>query len=83
MKASLMEHKLISTYTFLTGTQCNVIYVTLSCQRGPLTSFLLNTAINVALAFPGKKRQYRENCLSFYCTTHKFKQTLCCLNQVL
>ena len=49
-----MEYKLISTYTFLTSTQCNVIYVTLSCRRG-LLPFPVNTAINVALLFPGKK----------------------------
>lgn len=71
-----MEYEFISTYTFLTGTQCSVIYVILSCQRGPLTSFLLNTAINVALVFPGRKvplQKKKKNCLSFYCTTQNFK----------
>lgn len=52
-----MEHKLIATYTFLTGTPCNTSYVALSCQRGPLTSFLLSTAINVTLLFPGNKKK--------------------------
>lgn len=52
-----MEHKLIAAYTFLTGTRCNAGYVVLSCQRGPLTSFLLSTAINVTLLFPGKKKK--------------------------
>lgn len=52
-----MEHKLIATYTFLTGTPCNASYVALSCQRGPLTSFLLSTAINVTLLFPGNKKK--------------------------
>lgn len=49
-----MEYKLISTYTFLSGTQCHIISVALSCYRGPLTSFLLNMAISTALR-PRKK----------------------------
>lgn len=51
-----MEHKLNATYTFLAGTPRNAGYVALPCQRGPLTSLLLSTAINVTLLFPGKQQ---------------------------
>lgn len=71
-----MEHKLIATYTFLTeghhGTPCNASYVALSCQKGPLTNFLLSTAINVTLLFPGKRKKKNKGKKS--ATTEKTAQ---------